>query len=300
METLTAAFGGFIKEVVAKSKTTLKVTEDNVYQPGNNEIRPYLDKMVESLVLPGSGINGMENIRELYRLLKEGRSCLLLLEHYSNMDLSLFDCFLRKEDGGSDIADSLVAIAGKKLTEDNPVVAAFASAYTRIVIYPSRSLQGLDPEKNKEELLRSAAINRAATHTLIRVKEKGGMVLVFPSGTRYRPGDQSTKRGVREIDSYLRIFDYMCLVAINGQVLHVNPGDMINDTVSRDLVRLTSGKVMNCPEFRDEIRAKAEAAGVEDKKQAVADTIMELLDGMHNDAESERQRLLSESGNHTP
>jgi glycerol-3-phosphate O-acyltransferase len=293
METLTVAFGGFIKEVVGKSKATLKVTEDNVYQPGNGEIRPYLDKMVESLVLPGSGISGMENIRELYGLLKEGRSCLLLLEHYSNMDLSLLDCFLRKEDGGSAIADALVAIAGKKLTEDNPVVAAFASAYTRIVIYPSRSLQGLDPEKDKEEILRSAAINRAATHTLIRVKEKGGMVLVFPSGTRYRPGDASTKRGVREIDSYLRLFDYMCLVAINGQVLHINPGDMTQDTVSPDLVRLTVGKAMNCSSFRDEIRAKAEETGVEDKKQAVADAIMELLDGLHNSAEGQRQRLLT-------
>jgi len=295
METLSVAFAGFIKEALAKSKTVLKVTEDNVYQPGNSEIRPYLDKMVESLVLPGSGISGMGNIRELYRLLKEGHSCLLLLEHFSNLDLSLFDCFLRKEEGGTEIADALVAIAGKKLTEDNPVVAAFASAYTRIVIYPSRSLQGLDPEKDKEEILRSNAINRAATHTLIRVKEKGGLVLVFPAGTRYRPGDESTKRGVREIDSYLRIFDYMCLVAINGQVLHVNPGDMINDTVSRDLVRLTPGKVMKCSAFRDEIRAKAEKTGVEDKKQAVADAIMELLDELHNSAEGERQKLLGGS-----
>jgi len=296
METLTVAFADVIKEVAAKSKATRRVTEDNVYQPGNNEIRPYLDKMVNSLILPESGINGMENIRELYKLLKEGHSCLLLLEHFSNLDLSLFDCFLRREDGGSAIADSLVAIAGKKLTEENPVVAALASAYTRIVIYPSRSLQGLDPEKDKEEILRSAAINRAATKTLIRIKEKGSLVLVFPSGTRYRPGDQSTKRGVREIDSYLRTFDYMCLVAINGQILHVNPGDMIDDTVSRDLVRLTASKVMNCSAFRNKIQAKAEEAGVEDKKQAVADAIMELLDDLHNDAESERQRLLSKSG----
>jgi glycerol-3-phosphate O-acyltransferase len=292
METLATAFGGFIREAIAKSKVTPKVTEDNVYQPGNSEIRPYLDKMVDSLILPGSGISGMENIRELYRLLKEGRSCILLPEHYSNFDLSLIDCFLRKEAGGSDIADALVAIAGKKLTEDNPAVAAFTSAYTRIVIYPSRSLQGLDPEKDKEEILRSAAINRAATHTLIRVKENGGLVLVFPSGTRYRPGDESTRRGVREIDSYLRIFDYMCLVAINGQILHVNPGDMINDTVGRDLVRLTAGKVMSCPAFRDEIRTKAEEAGVEDKKQAVADAVMELLDDLHKNAAVERNKLL--------
>ena len=191
------------------------------------------------------------------------------------------------------MADALVAIAGKKLTEDNPVVAAFASAYTRIVIYPSRSLQGLDPEKNKEELLRSAAINNAATRALIRVKANGGLVLVFPSGTRYRPGDPSTKRGVREIDSYLRLFEYMCPVAVNGEVLHVMPGDMTEDSVSRDLVRLTAGKVMSCAAFRDEERTKAEKAGVEDKKQAVADSIMELLEELHNAAEPERQKQIS-------
>jgi glycerol-3-phosphate O-acyltransferase len=228
----------------------------------------------------------------LYRLLKEGRSCILLLEHYSNMDLSLFDCLLRKEEGGVPIADALVAIAGMKLTEDSPVVAAFASAYTRIVIYPSRSLQGLDPEKDKEELLRSAVINRAATRSLIRTKEKGGLVLVFPSGTRYRPGEPSTKRGVREIDSYIRLFDYMCPVAVNGEVLHVRQGDMMDDSVSPDLVRLTAGKVLSCSAFRDEVRAKADNTGVEDKKQAVVDAIMELLEELHISAETERQKLI--------
>ena len=285
-------FSGLVEPAVKLSKAAPKVTEDNVYQPGNSGIRPMLDKMVETLVLPGSGISGMENLRELYGRLCEGRSCLLLVEHYSNMDLSLLDCLLRKEEGGSPIADALVAIAGMKLTEDNPVVAAFASAYTRIVIYPSRSLQGLDPEKDKEEMLRSAAINRAATRALIRIKQKGGLVLVFPSGTRYRPGDPSTKRGVREIDSYMRLFDYMCPVAINGEVLHVGAGDMMDDSVSRDVVRLTAGNIMSCSEFREKARKQSEEAGIEDKKQAVADAVMELLEDLHNAAEPERQKLL--------
>jgi len=180
-----------------------------------------------------------------------------------------------------------------KLNEDSPVVAAFASAYTRLVIYPSRALQGLDPEKDKEELLRSAIINRAATRTLIRVKEKGGLVLVFPSGTRYRPGDPSTKQGVREIDTYIRLFDYMCPVAINGEVLHVRPGDMMDDYVSQDLVRFTAGPVLNCSAFRDEVRVKAEKAGLEDKKQAVVDAVMEMLEKLHVSAEIERQKLMN-------
>jgi len=292
MDTLTTAFGHIIKEAVALSKAAVKITEDNVYQAGNKEIHTLVNSMVESLMLPGSGISGMENIRELYRLLQEGRSCILLLEHYSNMDLGLFDILVRREEGGIPIADALVAIAGVKLSEDSPVVAALSSGYTRIVIYPSRSLAGLDPENDKEELLRSAVINRAATKALIRIKGKGGLVLVFPSGTRYRPGDPSTKRGVREIDSYLRLFDYMCPVAINGEVLHVRPGDMMDDYVSKDLVRLTAGPILNCTDFRNKVRAEAEAAGVEDKKQAVVDAIMNLLEELHIAAEPERQKLM--------
>ncbi|MDR2663504.1 MAG: 1-acyl-sn-glycerol-3-phosphate acyltransferase, partial [Treponema sp.] len=291
METLTTAFRNIIKEAVSLSTASAKITEENVYQEGNKKIRPLLDKMTDALVLPGSGIGGMENIRELFRLLQEGHSCLLLLEHYSNMDLTLFDSLLRREEGGEPIAEALVAIAGMKLTEDSPVVAAFASAYTRLVIYPSRSLQGLDPEKDKEEFLRSAVINRAATRALIRIKGKGGLVLVFPSGTRYRPGDPSTKRGVREIDSYIRLFDYMCPVAVNGEVLHVRQGDMMEDSVSQDLVRLTAGPVIGCKAFREEVRIKSEAAGVEDKKQAVVDAVMDMLEKMHEAAEAERQKL---------
>jgi glycerol-3-phosphate O-acyltransferase len=292
MDTIAFLFKDIIKEVTLKSKADVVVTEDNVYQPGDNEIRPFLDKMVETLTLPGSGISGMENIRELYGHLKEGKACLLLVEHYSNLDMSLVDALLRKEEGGAPIADSLVAIAGMKLTEENPIVAAFASAYSRIVIFPSRSLQGLDPEKNKDEFLRSATINRAASRALIRYKGKGALVLVFPSGTRYRSGDPSTKRGVREIDSYLRLFDYMCAIAINGQLLHINPDDMTQDSVTKDIVLLTVGPVMECSAFRDKERARAEEAGIEDKKQAVVDGIMELLENLHNNAELERQKLL--------
>jgi glycerol-3-phosphate O-acyltransferase len=230
----------------------------------------------------------MENIRKLFSLLKEGRPCLLLLEHYSNLDYSLFHYFLRQEEGGGSIADALVAVAGKKLTEDNPVIAAFTSAYTRLVIYPSRSLQSLDPEKDKEEIQRSALINRAATRTLIRIKETGSLVLVFPAGTRYRPGDPSTKAGVREIDSYIRLFEYMCPIAVNGEVLHVNPDDMLGDSVSQDLVLMTAGPVMNCSDFREKAR---ETAVIEDKKQAVVDAVMKLLDELHDSAEIERQKL---------
>ncbi|MCL2232667.1 MAG: 1-acyl-sn-glycerol-3-phosphate acyltransferase [Treponema sp.] len=289
METLNTMFADYNKAVARLSKSSSHITEENVYQEGADDILYYLDKMAEALILPGSGLDGLENLEELLAKAESGKSCLLLLEHYSNMDLSLFSYLVRKAGGrGEDITKAIIAIAGMKLNEHNPVVAAFASAYTRIVIYPSRSLMSLDPEKERAEIIRSNAINRAAMKTLNDLKSKGRPILLFPSGTRFRPGDPSTKRGVREIDSYIKSFDYLCFVAINGLVLHVGQGDMMDDPVSQDVVRLSVGPVVSCSEFRD----KARAGDDEDKKQAVADAIMAELEQMHIEAEEKRKLLL--------
>jgi glycerol-3-phosphate O-acyltransferase len=128
---------------------------------------------------------------------------------------------------------------------------------------------------------------------LMDIKVKGKLILVFPSGTRYRPWDPGTKKGVREIDSYIKSFDYMCMVAINGELLHVRQGDMMDDFVSEDVIRFTAGPVQSCAEFRNAAKAKAEAAGIEDKKQAVVDAIMDRLEEMHTAGEEDRKRFLS-------
>jgi glycerol-3-phosphate O-acyltransferase len=233
----------------------------------------------------------MSNLEELLDKAESGASCLLLPEHYSNFDMSLISRLVRKEGGrGEAIARSLVAVAGMKLSEENPVVSAFASAYTRLIIYPSRSLQALDAVKDKSEIIRSNAINRAAMKILTEIKVKGKLILVFPSGTRYRPWDPSTKRGVREIDSYIKVFDYMCPVALNGEVLHIRQGDMMEDAVSQDLVRITAGPVISCAEFRDKVKTEEDPAL--DKKQAVADAIMAVLEEMHIESEKKREKLL--------
>ncbi|MCL2831777.1 MAG: 1-acyl-sn-glycerol-3-phosphate acyltransferase [Treponema sp.] len=319
METLNSQFMNYIRQVISLSKSSTYITESNVYQEAAEDITPFLDKMVDELVLPGSGVDGMDNLVDLFEKAESGKSCLLFPEHYSNLDLSLIARLVAKEGGsGEAIAKSIVAIAGMKLNEESPVVSAFASAYTRLVIYPSRSLLGLDPVKNKQEIVRSNAINRAALKILMDIKVKGKLILVFPSGTRYRPWDPNSKKGVREIDSYIKSFDYMCPVAINGEVLHVRQGDMMEDSVSQDVVRITAGPVISCKEFRDKIRDKCASAesgasagsgagakgsagangntgtngSAEDKKQAVADAIMAILEEMHISGEKNRQSLL--------
>ncbi|MDR2419075.1 MAG: 1-acyl-sn-glycerol-3-phosphate acyltransferase [Treponema sp.] len=288
MEELSSAFQDTIKKVVALSKSATVVDEHNVYQEGQEETLPYIDHIIDSLILPGSGIMGMEHLSALLDKAREGKSCLLLLEHYSNLDLPLFSYLLRRDsERGKEVAAALVAIAGVKLNESSPTVAAFTGAYTRLVIYPSRSLQGMDSEKDRDELVRMNAINHAAMKALIDIKKQGKLVLVFPSGTRYRPWDPGTKRGVREIDSYIKSFDFMCLVAINGELLHVRRGDvgsgedMMDDYVSKGQVRFTAGPVLSCGEFRNAARTEE----VEDKKQAAVDAVMNQLELMHQKAQ---------------
>jgi len=296
MDTLATMFQEEIKKAMALTTVSTVVTGENVYQQGNDAILPILDDMASPLMLPGSGVDGMENFNELMEKAESGKSCLLLVEHYSNFDLSIVSLLVRRAGGrGEDIGKALIAIAGMKLNEDNPIVAAFASAYTRIVIYPNRSLKGLDPEKKQAELSRSYAINRAAMKAVDTVKTQGKVILLFPAGTRYRPWDPSTKKGVREIDTYLRTFDYMCCVALNGQILHVQQTDMLNDIVTKDVIRVTAGPVHSCAEFRSKAQTAAVAAGVEDKKQATADAIMAELEQLHITAEKKRQSLLAGS-----
>jgi glycerol-3-phosphate O-acyltransferase len=296
VDTLTTAFQAEIKKAMVLSTVSTVITEDNVYQEGNNGILPLLDNMVNSVALPGSGVDGLENLEQLLAQAESGKACLLLVEHYSNLDLSLVSTLVRQAGGrGPAISDALIAIAGMKLNEDDPIVAAFASAYTRIVIYPSRSLHGLDPEKKQIELARSSAINRAALKALDEHKRKGRIVLLFPSGTRYRHWDPSTKKGVREVDSYIRSFDYMCCVALNGEVLRVQQTDMMNDEVVKDVVRVTAGPAQSCAEFRDKAKADAESSGIADKKQAVVDAIMVELDRLHTTAEIKRKKIMEEN-----
>jgi glycerol-3-phosphate O-acyltransferase len=295
METLGGKFKDLAVEAMRLTKAAQVVTQENVYQEGDGNVLPLLHRVVETLALPGSGILGFEHLRELLEKAKAGHSCLLFVEHYSNLDLSALHYFLGKErdPAGKEIADALVAIAGIKLNEENPVVAAFTGAHTRLVIYPSRSLANLDPVKDRAEIERSGIINRAAMKALMDIKVKGKIILVFPSGTRYRPWDPGTKKGVREIDSYIKSFDYMCMVAINGEMLHIREGDMMDDFVSEDVLRFTAGPVQSCAEFRNAAKARAEAAGIEDKKQAVVDAIMEELEHMHIAGEAARQKYLS-------
>ena len=259
-----------------------------IFQVGNEQILPFIDSIIAENLLPGSCIQGMEQLAEILAAAKAGEPCLLLLEHYSNFDLPVFHYLLQKAGPkGAELADALLAIAGIKLNESNPVVLAFTEAYTRLVIYPSRSLEILknnykDPKELLAEVMKSTTVNLASMRALSQLKRQGNLVLVFPSGTRYRPWDPSTKRGVREIDSYIKSFSKMCLVAINGNILRLNAeggGGMEDDLVCEDRVVYTVSPVIECADFREQLKHDHHMG--EDRKQARVDEIMIQLEHLH-------------------
>jgi len=278
------------------SRAPETITDENVYQPANPDILPYIDKLVSDNLLPGSAILHLENLSALYREARQGKSCLLLLEHYSNADLPAFHYLLRKQNQeGIQIADSIVAIAGIKLNEDNPIIRTIVEAYSRLVIYPSRSMEIIrnnltDPKELVLEIMKSRSINHAAMKTLDILKHSGNILLVFPAGTRFRPWDPDTKKGVREIDSYLKTFDKMVLLSINGNILRINPENtqMHEDIICPDTVLYDASPVIDCKEFRETIKQAAHFN--DDKKQAIVDAVMHRLETMHEAVEKDRKK----------
>ncbi|MBQ0051201.1 MAG: 1-acyl-sn-glycerol-3-phosphate acyltransferase [Treponema sp.] len=283
----------FFKSLAEYSVAAAKIDETNVYQKKNPKTRVLMDKMVEENMAPGSRLENKENFKAFFDAVAEGKSGLILMEHYSNTDLPAL-CYLVEHglENGKELADKIVAIAGMKLNEADPMVRAFAESFTRVVIYPTRSLdKAAEKAQSEEERIaeekRARKINLASMRAMDTCKKNGEVILVFPAGTRYRPGHPETKRGLKEIDSYLRMFDVMILVTINGSALTIdvnNPDDMLADICEPAVQVFAASPVIDCKSFRKEYLATL-PEDEPDPKQKVIDHVMELFDKQHEEIE---------------
>ena len=289
---LKEQYGKTFAEMAAVSKAAAKIDETQVYEEANPATLKYMQKLLDDNFLPDSGLKNIENFKAFYdKVTKEGKSGLILMEHYTNLDLPGIIYLLEKhgEPWSKDLASRIVAVAGMKLNESSPFVRAFTEAFTRVVIYPTRSLSAVEAKEiSEEEKLaeeqRARKINFAAMRAMDGCKKRGQVILVFPSGTRYRPGQPETKKGLREIDSYLRLFDCMILVSVNGNCLRINPespDDMLSDIVEQDTITLTASPVIECKKFRNEVLASL-PEDEPDPKQKTVDKVMSILDELHN------------------
>ena len=292
-KTLKELYGKYLAEFAQISHAAAKIDETEIYEEANPETRKYLTLITKDNVLPESHINNIEYFKEFYdAVVNQGKSGVVMMDHYSNMDLPCFLQLLENygEPWAADFAKRIVAIAGMKLNEADPIVRALTESFTRVVIYPTRSLnsveeQNISEEEKEAERQRARKINFAAMRAMDGCKKRGQIILVFPSGTRYRPGKPETKRGLREIDSYLRLFDKMILVSINGNCLRINPenpDDMLADILEPGKCTFTASPVIDCKEFRNKILAEL-PADEPDPKQKTVDAVMEYLEKQHNE-----------------
>lgn len=259
---------------------------DNVLQSGNPKNRAIINGIMDHLLLPGSRLDGKEHIEELFKLSAEGKSCLILAEHYSNFDYPLIYKMIEEQTEAD--PERMLPMAGMKLTETNKEVAAFTNAYNKIVIYPSKSIdKEKDPEKQKEIRRISTPINIAAMKTLTHAKHDGKVILVFPAGTRVRPWAPESRKGVREMFSYIKTFDYICFIGKNGNILPPHESDDMNmDTPVKDLVILTAEKPIRGRAYVKSILQDMPEG--EEQKQYVVSQVMNHLFDLHERVEVER------------
>lgn len=296
--TLKEKYGDVLAEMLTHSHAAAKIDETKVYEEANMETRKYMMKLLDETFSSDSGLGNLENFKTFYNdVVQNGKSGLILMEHFTNLDLPAIIYLLQKvgEPWADDFASRIVAVAGMKLNEANAGVRAFTEGFTRVVIYPTRSLvavegKGLSEEEMQAEEQKARKINFAAMRAMDACKKRGQIILVFPSGTRYRPGKPETKKGLREIDSYLRLFDEMLLVSINGNCLRINPespDDMLSDILEPGKVTLTAHSVLECKKFRNEILEKLPADEA-DPKQKTVDAVMEILEKQHDEVEAKK------------
>lgn len=275
-----------------------EITPDNVFQEAHLENRDLLLQTIRKCHLPGSGILGAENIQQLAELAENGKSCLILSEHVSNMDVpNLFVRFYEHENlKMKSIFERIVFISGTKLNE-NPWVKLFTEMFSRVVVYAFRSLSTLK-EKNEsaEELELANKVNLRATRKISELKNQGFLLYLFASGTRYRPWAPETKKGIPAVYSYLKLFDYFCCVSLNGNNMPpVETEDMVMEPIFDDTIVINFGPVIDAREFLksfdDGCDPELENDCGSDKnclKQYVADKIMEKIEDLHTKAEKHR------------
>lgn len=281
-----------ITQIAQNARETV-ISGKNVYRSGLRSSRKLVDSILKTILEEKSRIVQYHNLVELYKRAQEGHSCLMFMEHYSNLDFPGLMYLLTHQDAqAAKIGARIVPLTAMKLNEESPALSALTDAYTHISIFPARRIDQLIlVSDGHDELKKAREINHSALKHMKALSHSGSMILMFPSGTRFKPDNPQTKRVVRVADSFLKYFDYVIFGGIAGNALIVNdPEDMLSDYVQNDTLIYSFSKVHACKKFR-----KAVKAGITDGQKLgvhVAEQIEVELEAMHAIAQKayEQQR----------
>ncbi len=296
----TALFFKYAYKMMSNSKMNedISITPENIYQVAHKANRDLLYEIMSMSHLEGSTILGSENIIKLYELAKNGKSCIILSEHVSNLDVpSMFVRFYQYPDNRiKEIFEKFIFIAGVKLNE-TPIVKLYTEMFTRIVIFPIRGLTEMqNKEEYKKEVELAKKINIRSTRKIKELRNKGNIFIMYPAGTRYRPWKPETKKAVKETASYLSSFDYFICSSINGNNMVPMPHeDMTKEIYKKDVIVFSFGEIKEAKTYIKNIYSDAEKKGISDKekmKVMVGSIIMNEIDSLHNKAEEYRKKYL--------
>jgi len=266
-------FGDLLAAIEQCGRASLveSIAPANVVRWATTDIQAHFARICRRLLLPGSGISGIENLAALTSLALKGSSCIICLNHRSNLDVPTLYALLEDQSRG-DLFRKIIWIAGRKLHEDAGATRVLVQGFNRVIVSPKSWMK---VDHSEEELHEAHQINMAAHRAIHDLKHQGWVFAIFPAATRIRPDDKSTTLAIEETDSYLKTFEFMILCRIDGCTLPVaRDRDLTHETPTLDRMRYTFGCVLRTDEWR---ASAARRFTKLDQRAASARAIMEEI-----------------------
>ena len=230
-----------------------RILAGNVIRWANTDIQPHFARICRRLLLPGSGIFGIVHLAEAARLADEGHSCIICLNHRSNLDVPTL-CALLEDQGNEQLFQRVIWIAGRKLHEDVGATPMLVQAFNQVIVSPRSWLKD---GHSYAELWKAHLINIAAHRAIRKLRHQGWMFALFPAATRLRPRDPSTAQAIEETDSYLKHFEFMLLCRIEGCTLPVSrEQDLTHETPTLDRMRYVFAAVQRTDAWREQAKRR--------------------------------------------
>jgi hypothetical protein len=136
-------------------------------------------------------------------------------------------------------------IAGRRLNEDSLTVKLFAEMYTRLIVAAKTETQ----HANQEEMEQIYKINYAS-QMYLKNHIKDHIYFIYPTGTRARVWDHSTYKVLTESVNYLRKFDQVIFLSVDGNCMFPLPNiGMDSEPVVKDKIILQFSKAFHVKEL---------------------------------------------------
>lgn len=281
-DNLENAFAAIFQKMIAQSNAyhDNKITAENVFQPAIKQNRSLFAEICSELMMPGSDVIGLNHLIELAELAKNGESCLICAKHSSNLDVPNFYTMMNRH--GKEVLDCfnrIIFIAGRKLNEDSPAAKMLTEMFNRVILSPKSYLDSLSPEETAKRKL-AKQINIAAQRKIRQLRHQGYILLLYPTGTRTRPEVPETSRALKETAAYLRIFDNLCFMNVQGNTLPpVLSNRLVSEIPYYDVVKFIVGPVLKTSEWLQSADASFNRNDHlhSEQKQWVADLVMQEI-----------------------